>query len=105
MSKSGFWSIKRPVVPMFPREKFQLNIANGIVHASKSQRVILDVLPHLKSSRCLRLDLLLGGESDVARVDHRAHALGGRDGLHTEHMGRLLAEMQVIQRSHPGLEW
>ncbi|MGR8920342.1 MAG: 1,2-phenylacetyl-CoA epoxidase subunit PaaC [Gammaproteobacteria bacterium] len=32
-------------------------------------------------------------------------AAGGRDGVHTEHMGRLLAEMQVVQRSHPGLEW
>ena len=32
-------------------------------------------------------------------------ATGGRDGLHTEHMGHLLAEMQVLQRSHPGLEW
>jgi len=30
---------------------------------------------------------------------------GGREGLHTEHMGRLLAEMQIIQRSHPGLVW
>ncbi len=32
-------------------------------------------------------------------------AEGGRNGLHTEHMGRLLAEMQVLQRMHPGLEW
>jgi ring-1,2-phenylacetyl-CoA epoxidase subunit PaaC len=30
---------------------------------------------------------------------------GGRDGLHTEHMGPLLAEMQVLPRSHPGLNW
>jgi len=30
---------------------------------------------------------------------------GGRAGLHTEHMGRLLAEMQIVQRSYPGLRW
>lgn len=30
---------------------------------------------------------------------------GGRDGLHTEHMGRLLAEMQVLQRTYPGQTW
>ncbi|MEQ8230550.1 MAG: 1,2-phenylacetyl-CoA epoxidase subunit PaaC [Gammaproteobacteria bacterium] len=30
---------------------------------------------------------------------------GGRAGLHTEHMGRLLAEMQFVQRAYPGLEW
>jgi ring-1,2-phenylacetyl-CoA epoxidase subunit PaaC len=30
---------------------------------------------------------------------------GGRDGLHTEHLGRLIAEMQWMQRSYPGLRW
>jgi ring-1,2-phenylacetyl-CoA epoxidase subunit PaaC len=30
---------------------------------------------------------------------------GGRNGLHTEHLGHLLAQMQVLQRSHPGARW
>ena len=30
---------------------------------------------------------------------------GGRSGFHTEHLGLLLAEMQWMQRSYPGLEW
>ena len=30
---------------------------------------------------------------------------GGRSGLHTEHMGYLLAEMQVLHRAHPGVSW
>jgi ring-1,2-phenylacetyl-CoA epoxidase subunit PaaC len=30
---------------------------------------------------------------------------GGRRGLHSEHLGPLLAEMQWMQRSHPGVEW
>ena len=30
---------------------------------------------------------------------------GGRAGLHTEHMGRLLAELQFVQRAYPGLAW
>ena len=30
---------------------------------------------------------------------------GGRDGLHTEHLGYLLAEMQHLHRSHPGVTW
>ena len=30
---------------------------------------------------------------------------GGRTGRHTEHLGRLLAEMQVLQRAHPGASW
>jgi ring-1,2-phenylacetyl-CoA epoxidase subunit PaaC len=30
---------------------------------------------------------------------------GGREGVHTEAMGALLAEMQFLQRSYPGLNW
>jgi ring-1,2-phenylacetyl-CoA epoxidase subunit PaaC len=30
---------------------------------------------------------------------------GGRSGRHTEHLGHLLAEMQFLQRSHPGATW
>ncbi len=30
---------------------------------------------------------------------------GGRHGLHTEHMGHLLAEMQYLARCHPGARW
>jgi ring-1,2-phenylacetyl-CoA epoxidase subunit PaaC len=30
---------------------------------------------------------------------------GGRDGVHTEHLSRLLAEMQVLHRAHPGATW
>ena len=30
---------------------------------------------------------------------------GGKRGVHTEHLGHLLAEMQVLQRTHPGVRW
>ena len=30
---------------------------------------------------------------------------GGRRGVHTEHLGHLLAEMQSLQRTHPGAQW
>ena len=29
----------------------------------------------------------------------------GRQGLHTEPFGRMLAEMQHLHRSHPGASW
>ncbi len=30
---------------------------------------------------------------------------GGRSGRHTEHLGHMLAEMQVLHRAHPGATW
>ena len=30
---------------------------------------------------------------------------GGREGRHTEHLGHMLAEMQIVARSHPGAAW
>ena len=34
---------------------------------------------------------------------HQRH--GGREGIHTEHLGHLLAEMQSVARSYPGVTW
>lgn len=30
---------------------------------------------------------------------------GGKRGIHTEHMGYILAELQYMQRTYPGVEW
>lgn len=30
---------------------------------------------------------------------------GGRKGIHTEHLGHLLSEMQIVARSYPGVKW
>jgi len=30
---------------------------------------------------------------------------GGRRGRHTEYLGHILSEMQIVARSHPGAEW
>ncbi len=52
--------------------------------------------------------------ADLSRVVHQATLTapdvrpalgGGRQGLHTEHLGYLLAEMQHLHRSHPGATW
>lgn len=32
-------------------------------------------------------------------------ARGGKQGMHTEHLGPMLAEMQILQRTFPGVEW
>ncbi len=30
---------------------------------------------------------------------------GGRNGMHSEHLGYILAELQYMQRAYPGMEW
>lgn len=34
-----------------------------------------------------------------------ADGRGGKQGIHTEHLGHLLAEMQFLPRAYPGLQW
>jgi ring-1,2-phenylacetyl-CoA epoxidase subunit PaaC len=45
------------------------------------------------------------GEATLARPAHSWMQSGGRAGRHTEHLGHLLAEMQVLHRAHPGVTW
>ncbi|HEU0062954.1 MAG TPA: 1,2-phenylacetyl-CoA epoxidase subunit PaaC [Hyphomicrobiaceae bacterium] len=44
-------------------------------------------------------------EATLARPANRWMQCGGRAGRHSEHLGRLLAEMQVLNRAHPGASW
>jgi ring-1,2-phenylacetyl-CoA epoxidase subunit PaaC len=34
-----------------------------------------------------------------------AEGRGGKQGVHTEHLGHMLAEMQFLPRAYPGLQW
>ena len=43
--------------------------------------------------------------ASIQMPESRYMHLGGRQGKHTEHLSHLLAEMQSVQRAHPGLEW
>jgi ring-1,2-phenylacetyl-CoA epoxidase subunit PaaC len=36
---------------------------------------------------------------------HGTRRGGGKQGVHTEHLGHLLAEMQFLQRAYPGAQW
>lgn len=44
-------------------------------------------------------------EATLIQPEDAPCAASGRRGLHTEHMGYLLAEMQSVQRAYPGLSW
>ena len=44
-------------------------------------------------------------EATLEKPDDTWMASGGKQGRHSEHLGFLLAEMQYLQRSHPGASW
>jgi ring-1,2-phenylacetyl-CoA epoxidase subunit PaaC len=45
------------------------------------------------------------GRATLATPDVAWMQRGGRQGTHTEHLGHMLAEMQIVARSHPGAKW
>ena len=44
-------------------------------------------------------------ESTLSMPEITMPMSGGRTGLHSEHLGYLLAEMQFLQRAYPGATW
>jgi ring-1,2-phenylacetyl-CoA epoxidase subunit PaaC len=44
-------------------------------------------------------------EATLTVPDNRYMISGGRQGRHTEHLGHMLAQMQILPRSHPGATW
>lgn len=51
-----------------------------------------------------RVDAVLT-EATLAAPAETFMQKGGRQGVHTEHLGHLLAEMQFLQRAYPGARW
>lgn len=85
-----------PYVPeLFEMPDFEARLANAGV-ATDRQVLKTGWLDRVRST----LDeatLSLPADEHVIR--------GGRDGIHTEHLGYLLADLQFMQRAYPGLEW
>jgi ring-1,2-phenylacetyl-CoA epoxidase subunit PaaC len=48
-------------------------------------------------------DLLL--ESTLEVPDSKYFQKGGKEGIHTEHLGYLLSDLQYMQRTYPNMEW
>ena len=44
-------------------------------------------------------------EATLKIPDNQWKFEGGRRGMHSEHLGYILADMQYMQRAYPGLEW
>ena len=44
-------------------------------------------------------------EASVNRPEDEHMTTGGRQGIHTEHLGHLLSDMQYLQRAYPDAKW
>ncbi|WP_350293871.1 1,2-phenylacetyl-CoA epoxidase subunit PaaC [uncultured Croceitalea sp.] len=44
-------------------------------------------------------------EANIVIPDSKWFQKGGKEGIHTEHMGYLLNDMQFMQRTYPNMEW
>ena len=44
-------------------------------------------------------------EATITIPDTKYFQKGGKSGIHTEHMGYLLADMQYMQRAYPNMKW
>ena len=51
-----------------------------------------------------RIDTILA-RATLTRPKDSWMQSGGRTGRHSEHLGHILAELQYLQRSHPGAKW
>lgn len=58
----------------------------------------------VKAAWSKTIDTVLS-EAGLKRPADAFMATGGRKGLHTEHMGFILAEMQHVTRAYPGVSW
>jgi ring-1,2-phenylacetyl-CoA epoxidase subunit PaaC len=58
----------------------------------------------LKASWLARIDAVLA-EATLIRPADSVFPWHGRGGVHTEHLGYMLAEMQFLQRAYPGAQW
>jgi ring-1,2-phenylacetyl-CoA epoxidase subunit PaaC len=61
-------------------------------------------LEELRSAWNQHLDEVLA-EATLRRPADRTFSWFGKRGQHSEHLGYLLAEMQYLQRAHPGARW
>jgi ring-1,2-phenylacetyl-CoA epoxidase subunit PaaC len=61
-------------------------------------------LDEVRAAWVLRVEALLA-EATLTRPSDRVYSWFGKRGQHSEHLGYMLAEMQQLQRTHPGARW
>ncbi|MEP6545977.1 MAG: 1,2-phenylacetyl-CoA epoxidase subunit PaaC [Gammaproteobacteria bacterium] len=69
-----------------------------------ADRGVAPRLADVQATWSLRIGEILAAAT-LRRPKDRPHPWHGKRGQHSEHLGYMLAEMQHLQRSHPGARW
>ncbi len=84
----------------FAGELFEVDAVDVAVH---EQGIVVD-MPSIQSRwNAMVSDVVTRATLTLPATG--ASATGGRRGRHTESLGHMLAEMQIVARSHPGAKW
>lgn len=73
----------------------------------ESKLVVRGIAPDIRTLRTsveTRREEVLQ-RSTLTAPDTPVYQKGGKQGVHTEHLGYILAEMQYMQRVYPGMDW
>ena len=81
----------------------ELFLADDVDRAVAQTGIGVDPSPLESSWQSTVRDVL--GRAGLTIPDSAYMQRGGRQGRHTEHLGHMLAEMQIVARSHPGASW
>ncbi len=68
----------------------------------------IGILPEILKAEWYRRVNSILDEATLPRLSSEnktMQILSGKNGVHSEHLGNLLAEMQVLQRTYPGSTW
>ena len=84
----------------FTGELFESDAVDSAVHA---QGIVVDLAAIQSRWQQTVSDVV--GRATLALPPDGASSSGGRRGRHTESLGHMLAEMQIVARSHPGAKW
>ena len=71
--------------------------------ALQQEGLVPDLTPLHARWEAMARELLVRATLEIP--DGAMRMSGGRFGRHTEHLGHMLAEMQIVARSHPGARW
>jgi len=85
---------------MFTNELFEMNqIDNNML----TQKIGVNCIS-IKAEWDQIIDKVLS-EATLMRPENTHMTSGGREGIHTEHLGHLLSDMQYLQRAYPDAKW